>query len=102
MHEPLLIRNIDKLIAYIREKWPKCKSNNHLVSNLSVISHNPEILNKLHRVGIRSIQFSFYGTEEVHDYFAGRQGATKTSKKQSLSCQKKALNLHRLFGYIVK
>ncbi|MGB3341434.1 MAG: radical SAM protein [bacterium] len=81
MHEPLLIRNIDILIAYIREKWPKCKSNDHLASNLSVISHNPEILNKLHRVGIRSIQFSFYGTEEVHDYFAGRQGAYKGIEK---------------------
>jgi MoaA/NifB/PqqE/SkfB family radical SAM enzyme len=81
MQEPLLIRNIDKLISYINQKWPKCKSNDHLASNLSAISHNPEILNKLHQVGIRSFQFSFYGTEEVHDYFAGRKGAYKDIKK---------------------
>ncbi|MDP2806812.1 MAG: hypothetical protein Q8O74_01585 [bacterium] len=75
MHDPLLVKDWDSSVLYIKEHWTKCKKVDSLVSNLSAITQDSKLMDKLHKVGINELQFSFYGIGETHDWFAGRKGA---------------------------
>jgi MoaA/NifB/PqqE/SkfB family radical SAM enzyme len=81
MHDPLLIKDWDSLVIYIKEHWTKCKKGDSLVSNLSAITQDSKVMDKLHKVGIKELQFSFYGIGETHDWFAGRKGAYRDIEK---------------------
>ena len=71
MHEPLLIKDLPRLVTYIKKEWPEATDG--LVSNLS--GATPSLMDALWEAGIRKLQFSFYGVGAVHDAFAGRRGA---------------------------
>lgn len=71
MHEPLIIKDLPRLVTHIKKEWPDATDG--LVSNLS--GATPALMDALWKAGIRNFQFSFYGTGEAHDAFAGRKGA---------------------------
>ncbi len=76
MHDPLLIKDLEKLIIYMKKKFPKGYHKTQcLVSNLAVVSKNPEKIRHLKENSIAGYQFTFYGVGETHDKFAGRNGA---------------------------
>lgn len=81
MHDPLLIKDWDSLVIYIKEHWAKCKKVDSVVSNLSSVTQDTKIIEKLHKAGIKELQFSFYGIGETHDWFAGRKGAYREIEK---------------------
>ncbi len=75
MHDPLLAKDWDKLIPYIKKHWPKYKNTPSLVSNLSTINKSSNTIDKLKKTGIKELRFSFYGVGKTHDWFAGRKNA---------------------------
>jgi MoaA/NifB/PqqE/SkfB family radical SAM enzyme len=76
MLDPLLIKDLEKLIIYMKENFPKgYNGTQNLASNLSVVSRNPEKIRRLKKNSIGGYQFTFYGVGETHDKFAGREGA---------------------------
>ncbi|MBC8213268.1 MAG: radical SAM protein [Candidatus Marinimicrobia bacterium] len=76
MHDPLLVKSIDRLVPMLKKRFPKgVYSSDGLVSNFSVFSRKPKLIEILKDMGIREYQFSFYGIGKTHDDHAGRTGA---------------------------
>ena len=94
MHDPLLVKDFDKLIPYIKKHWPKYKNTVSLVSNLSTINKSSATIDKLKKIGIRELQFSFYGIGKTHDWFAGRKNAYNNIEQAIPLLQKAKFKLY--------